>query len=171
MALSEEYAAIQFEEWLTTGKVQLQASFRLPANITPKQNAPSLAKSLYAREEQVNNFEFEAISAIAQLDNVLWWHRNLERTKGFEINGFINHYPDFVVLTKNNNLILVETKGGHLDNSNSMAKLKLGKMWENKANLLSHETGLRYHYMMVFEGNPIEGTFVLADALRLVRQL
>lgn len=37
------------------------------------------------------------------------------------------------------------------NNSDSKDKLKLGKIWESHANRLSHETGYRYHYMMVFE--------------------
>ena len=76
-----------------------------------------------------------------------------------------------MILTEKNNLILLETKGGDRDNSDSMAKLKLGKTWENQANQLSHETGLRYHYMMVFDSNPIDGALILADSLRLVNDL
>ena len=151
--------------------MQLQPQFKLLPSIAPPDNAPAIAKSLYVREGKINGFEEKTIQSFANLENVLWWHRNLERGKGFELNGFINHYPDFVVLTENKNLILVETKGCDRDNSDSIAKLKLGKMWENKANLLSHETGLRYHYMMVFEDNPIDGALLLADALRLVREL
>ena len=40
-----------------------------------------------------------------------------------------------------------------------------------KANQIAHETGYRYHYMMVFESNPIEGALVVGDALRLVGDL
>jgi len=49
--------------------------------------------------------------------------------------------------------------------------LKLGKIWESHANQIAHETGYRYHYMMVFDGGPIEGALVAGDALRLISLL
>lgn len=169
--LADNYASIEFDKWLRTGKLKLIPEFKFPGTITPSENAPAFTKSLYVREAGVNGFERDVINAITQYENILWWHRNLERGKGFVINGFINHYPDFVVLTKNNNLILVETKGGDRDNSDSAAKIVLGKAWENAANSLSHSTGLRYHYMMIFQDNAIENSFVLSKALDLIKHL
>jgi type III restriction enzyme len=43
-------------------------------------------------------------------------------------------------------------------------KLKLGKLWEAKA-----DGGFKY--MMVFDNNPIEGAERLADALRKLKQM
>ena len=169
--LANDYAARVFESWLTIGKLKLSPAFSLPLNITPAENASQIAKSLYVHEGKINGFEQQVIQGIANLGTVSWWHRNLERGKGFEINGFINHYPDFMIMTERKNLILLETKGGDRDNSDSMAKLKLGKIWESQANLLSHETGLRYHYMMVFDNNPFDGALTLADSLRLINDL
>ena len=76
-----------------------------------------------------------------------------------------------MIMTEGKNLILIETKGSDRDNSDSMTKLKLGKIWESQANLLTHETGLRYHYMMVFESNPIEGAHTTGDLLKLIEAL
>ena len=45
----------------------------------------------------------------------------------FKLNGFVNHYPDFVFRTKNGNTVLVETKGDHLATDDSQAKLSLGR--------------------------------------------
>ena len=67
--------------------------------------------------------------------------------------------------------MVIETKGDDRDNSDSKGKLKLGQTWANQANQISHETGYRYHYIMVFESNPIEGALMVADALRLVSDL
>ena len=75
----------------------------------------------------MNKFELDVIFKIASLDNVLFWHRNLERGKGFVINGFINHYPDFIVRLRNGIIILIEVKGNFLDGSDSLKKLHLGK--------------------------------------------
>jgi type III restriction enzyme len=69
----------------------------------------------------LNNFEFALIGNIVSLENVLWWHRVIDR-RGFRLNGFINHYPDFIVKTKSGNLILVEAKGEQLKNDESKAR-------------------------------------------------
>ncbi len=169
--LANEFAAKEFTTWLAIQKVKLQPSFRLQSSITPSENGPAITKSLYVTEGGVNNLESKVIRGVAELENVTWWHRNLERGKGFVINGFINHYPDFIVLTANNTIVVIETKGDDRDNSDSVDKLKLGRMWANQANQLSHNTGYRYHYMMVFEGNPIEDALVVGDALKLVGNL
>lgn len=169
--LANAFAAKEFNIWLTTQKVKLQANFLLPPTITPSDNAPAITKSLYVTERGMNGLEAHIIGKVAQLENVVWWHCNLERSKGFCINGFINHYPDFVVLTASKNIVIIETKGDDRDNSNSKDKLKLGKIWESQANQIAHETGYRHHYMMVFESNPVEGAWVVGDALKLVGNL
>lgn len=169
--LADQYAVKEFGNWLATQKVKLRPEFSFAETIAPSDNAPAIAKSLYVTEAGVNNLELRVIRAVADLDNIVWWHRNLERNKGFVINGFLNHYPDFVVLTKNKNIIIMETKGDDRDNSNSKDKLKLGKIWEAQANQLSHETGYRYHYMMVFDGNRIDGAFTTGEVLTLIGDL
>lgn len=169
--LANEFAAKEFNNWLTTQKIKLQPSFELPPSIAPSENAPAISKSLYVTEGGVNTLESKIIRGVAELEGVTWWHRNLERGKGFLINGYLNHYPDFVVMTNNRNIIIIETKGDDRDNSDSKDKLKLGKIWESQANQIAHETGYRYHYMMVFESNPIDGALVTGDALKLVENL
>lgn len=169
--LASEFAAKELDRWLATQKVKMRPSFALPATIAPSENAPAITKSLYITERGMNGLEAAVIRGVAQLENVLWWHCNLERGKGFRINGFINHYPDFIVLTASKNIVLIETKGDDRDNSDSKDKLKLGKIWESQANQIAHETGYRYHYMMVFESNPIEGAMVAGDMLNLVGNL
>ncbi|MEY4980135.1 MAG: hypothetical protein RLZZ352_2405 [Pseudomonadota bacterium] len=169
--LANEYAAKEFSNWLTTQKIKIRPSFLFPATVAPSDNAPAIGKSLYVIEGGINNLESKVIRGIAELENIVWWHRNLERGKGFVINGFLNHYPDFIVLTNSKNIIVVETKGDDRDNSDSKDKLKLGKIWESQANQITHETGYRYHYMMVFENNPVEGAYTTGDVLRLIEAL
>jgi type III restriction enzyme len=170
-SLANDFASKEFGNWLTTQKVMLRPSFTLPATITPSENAPAISKSLYVTEGSINTLEAKVIRGVAELENIVWWHRNMERGKGFVINGFLNHYPDFVVLTKKKNILIIETKGDDRDNSDSKDKLRLGKIWEGQANQLSHETGYRYHYMMVFESNPVEGAHVTGDVLKLIEDL
>ncbi len=169
--LTEIFAAQAFEDWLATGKISLQAHFRLPLSITPAKNAPAIGKSLYVTEGDINSLEIKIIQSIADLPSVLWWHRNFVKGSGFYINGFLNHYPDFMVLTEKKNLILLETKGDDRDNSDSKEKIKLGQKWAAEANSLSHETGFRYHYFMVFEKNTLEGALSTADALKRIANL
>lgn len=157
--LANTHGAKNFMQWLSSKKIELQPNFDFLPSISPSENAPEITKSLYVKEGKVNDLESIVINAIANLENVVWWHRNLERGKGFVINGFLNHYPDFVVLTEKKNIVIIETKGDDRDNSDSENKLKLGKAWESQANQLSHQTGYRYHYMMVFKSNPITNAF------------
>ena len=170
-SLANEYAAKEFGNWLTTQRIKLRPSFSLSTTIAPSENAPAISKSLYVTEGSVNNLESKVIRGVAELENIVWWHRNLERGKGFLLNGFLNHYPDFIVLTESKNVIVVETKGDDRDNSDSKDKLKLGKIWESQANQIAHETGYRYHYMMVFESNPIDGAHTTGDVLKLIEAL
>jgi type III restriction enzyme len=150
--------------FLDVDKIVVHPRFALSKTIAPSENAPALPKSLYGTEASMGNFEGRVINDIANIDNVLWWHRNLSRGKGFRINGFLNHYPDFIVKTKSGKVIALETKGDDRDNSDSELKLKLGKLWESRA-------GRDYRYMMVFENNHIQDAERLSDALNKIKQL
>jgi type III restriction enzyme len=154
---SNRYIEKQFYRELDVESIFLKPGYNLPASITPKENAAPIHKSLYQHEELMGLFELGMISKIADLDNVLWWHKN-SSSKGFHINGCINHYPDFIIQMASGKVILLEAKGDDRDNSDSAAKLKLGKAWEKEA-------GREFRYMMVFNNNAIDGAKKLADAL------
>jgi type III restriction enzyme len=158
-ALSSVYAHKTFIDCLDTDNILIQPCFVFPEIITPSANAPAIPKSLYGTEASMGDFESRVINDIANLESVKWWHRNLSRGKGFRINGFINHYPDFIVKTKSGKVFALETKGDDRDNSDSEQKLQLGKLWESKA-------GAEFKYMMVFDNNPISGAEHLTDAIK-----
>ncbi len=148
--LADEHAELEFRKRIDTRKITAEPHFKLKESITPGNLAPSISFSLYEREASINRFEQRVLESIHALENVVFWHRNLERGHGFSINGFKNnHYPDFLILTKKGNVILIETKGDDRDNSDSIAKNKLGKKWAELA-------GPEYHYFMVFDNNAIE---------------
>ena len=111
----------------------------------------------------MDGFEQRVIALIANLDNVKFWHRNLERGKGFYINGFINHYPDFIVVLNTGHILLIETKGDHLDGSDSEKKILLGQTWANKA-------GDKYRYYMVFDQKHVDNAYTLPDLLNQIKQ-
>lgn len=160
------HASKMFKSLLEKGKITAKSSFMLPELIIPKFIGAEIGKSLYEKEGDMNIFETDFIGKIASLENVVFWHRNLGRGKGFFINGFMsNHYPDFIVYTKSQKLILLETKGDMLDNPESKAKNKLGTTWANKA-------GDNYHYMMIFKNeSTIEDTYTVKEAVELLRDL
>jgi len=162
--LANVHAYKAFQDMLDVDKIAIEPSFELPEFIAPSANASAVPKSLYVTESDMGIFENRLINDIANLDSVAWWHRNLSRGKGFRINGFLNHYPDFLVKTRSGRLVVIETKGDDRDNSDSELKLKLGKLWEAKA-------GSGFRYMMVFDNNPIDGAERLSDALKKLAQL
>lgn len=166
--LANKHAEKAFTDMLDVDRIAIQPSFALQESITPSANASAVPKSLYVTEAAMGDFERRLINDVANLDSVQWWHRNGSRGKGFRINGFLNHYPDFIVKTKAGRIIALETKGDDRDNTDSGLKLKLGKLWEAKAGRLA---GTEFRYMMVFDNNPIDGAERLADALAKIRQL
>ena len=164
--LEEAYREQQFFRWLDTGKIVCRSNYTLPQVITPADIIDSIPKSLYeAEKDDMNNGEQDLIDAIVPLDNVKWWHRIIER-KDFVLNGFINHYPDFMIMTKSGKLVLVEYKGDDRDNSDSERKLKLGRSWAAQA-------GYNYRYFMVFKTRNfgIDGAYILDDFVRVMREL
>ncbi|MCU4158265.1 DEAD/DEAH box helicase family protein [Carboxylicivirga sp. A043] len=163
--LENEYAKEQFQLLLDTNNIMVKPSFKFPPELTHINLCSPINKSLYEREASVNNFEQKVIMDIASLENVLFWHRNLEKGKGFALNGFKNdHYPDFIIYTQNGNLILIETKGDHLDNDDSRSKNLLGKKWAEKS-------GDNYKYFMVFETKDVPDTYTAQSIIDVVRML
>ncbi|MCR5439113.1 MAG: DEAD/DEAH box helicase family protein [Selenomonas sp.] len=147
--LTRRYQEKKFYEWLDIDKVSCQASYQLPKVITPAESISSIPKSLYeAEKDDMNNFERQLLDAMVEQENVVWWHRIIER-KDMRINAFINHYPDFMVKTKSGKVLLIEAKGDYLDGDDSKAKLKLGRHWQEKA-------GKNYKYFMVFNKKAIQ---------------
>ena len=164
--LEEAHREQQFFRWLDTGKIVCRESYALPNVITPADTIDSIPKSLYeAEKDDMNNGERDLIDAIVALDNVKWWHRIIER-KGFVLNGFINHYPDFMIMTTSGKLVLVEYKGDDRDNSDSERKLKLGRSWASQA-------GSNYRYCMVFKNREmgIDGAYTMDRFVEIIREL
>ncbi len=164
--LEEAYREEQFLRWLDIGKIVCRESYVLPPVITPSDTTDSIPKSLYeAEKDDMNNGEHELIDAVVALGNVKWWHRIIER-KGFRLNGYINHYPDFMVMTKSGKLVLIEYKGDDRDNSDSARKLQLGRKWQSLS-------GSDYRYFMVFKNRDfdIHGVYTLDSFIEIMKQL
>jgi type III restriction enzyme len=162
-SLADVYAENQFKDFITIGRIATQAKWKFSEMIVPGKLGPSISNSLYEREGEMNNFEISVITDIASLPNIVFWHRNLGRGKGFAINGYkSNHYPDFIVVTKSGKILILETKGDDRDNSDSAAKCRLGNKWAELA-------GKDFKYFMIFDRSLIEGAFTLEKAKELIR--
>lgn len=162
-SLLKDHRRKTFGKWLTTGRIKLKGHYTFTDNITFRNELVGIDKGLYAAEENVNGFEYDAIAAIAEHPNVLFWHRNRDR-KEFVINGFINHYPDFIVRMRSGKTLLIETKGDHLANAESIDKIRLGKDWAALA-------GDKYRYFMVFESKEVGGAITLKTLLQYLNEL
>jgi type III restriction enzyme len=159
-SLSELFAEKKFKDYLDTDKVFIKPAFKLPSSIAPGDTAKDITKSLYEKEGSMNGFEERIINEIANLGNIAFWTRNIER-KGFRINGFLNHYPDFIIQTKSGKTLLLETKGDHLD---AEQKIRLGNLWASKA-------GNNYRYFMVYEKRTVDGAYKLDDFLNIIKDI
>lgn len=162
--LADVYAEEQFNTFVKVGKIIVQPVWKFPEMISPGNLGSSIAHSLYEREGAMNGFEEQAIMELSSLPNIDFWHRNIER-RGFAINGFkSNHFPDFILRTKSGKVVLLETKGDHLDGTDSKAKCRLGNQWQQLA-------GPGFSYFMVFDSRPIEGAYTVSKAREMIGML
>lgn len=117
------------------------------------------AKSLYMIEGPVDGWEDTLLRTIMASENVKWVHRIVQRKEHeFYLNGYVNHYPDFIVMTKTGTLVLVEGKGPQLDGSDSEDKLDIGRTW-------AMMSGSDFAYLMVFPDGEVrlENAVYLSD--------
>lgn len=165
-SLLEAYAKKMFYEWVEKDKISCLPAYKFPKEICPTETISSIPKSLYSEEEKFDTeYERKVVMELSSLDNVKWWHRNMAR-KGFAINGAINAYPDLIVRTESGKLLLIETKGDQLENSESREKAETGAKWAEMA-------GRMYKYYMVFETkNPgYNGAYSYEEFMRIVKEL
>jgi len=169
-SIANDFVVNEFKTQLDTGEIIVKETFELPALINPVKTS-FISKGLFEKEATGNNFENDLISRISSLENVVFWHRidEKKRKQSFYINGYLNHYPDFLVYTKSGKVVLIEAKGDHLDGSDSLLKLQLGKLWENQ----SRKFGDKYRYFMVFQHTAIDkhGAYNLNDFIKTMEKL
>ncbi|KAF5074616.1 Type III restriction enzyme, res subunit [anaerobic digester metagenome] len=158
--LSENFAEQKFKDLLDTDKVYIKQAYKLPKKISPGNTAKDIAKALYEKEGNMNGFEERVINEIGNMQNIAFWTRNIEK-KGFRINGFVNHYPDFIIQTKSGKTVVLETKGDHLD---AEQKIRLGGLWASKA-------GNNYRYFMVYERRTVDNAYKLEDFLNIMKNI
>ena len=156
-----KYKKEQFDKWFKQNKLNVIPSYLFPKSLSLREKGKNIPKALYGTEESINGFEEEVINAVANLDNIMFWTRNLEK-RDFYINGFIRHYPDFIIYTKKGVLILLETKGDHLDAAD---KIALGKYWQDKCGMD------KYRYFMVYNTRQVKGAETKDQFLETLKEL
>ena len=164
--LEEAYRAEQFKKWLDSGKIVCKDSYEMAQVITPANTIDSIPYSLYeAEKDDMNNFERDVIDIVVGTNNIRWWHRIIER-KDFRLNGYFNHYPDFMVMTKSGRFVLIEAKGDYLDGDDSKAKLELGRKWQEQA-------GRMFRYFMVFKNKELgmDGAYTLDKFIDIIKDV
>ncbi len=160
------HALRAFEQQRRLGRITVAPRYGLPERRALARPALPLDRTLYEREEDGNQFEKKLMLRLAAADNLVFWTRNPSRTVGsFRLNGPVaNHYPDFIALTTRGRLLLIETKGDHLNNPKSAANVRLGQAWEQLAGPAQHA------YLMVYENAAVEGAVPFAEFVSLLGQ-
>ena len=127
-------------------KIILEPNYTFPKKMVINKPMTIYERTLYEAESgNMNDFERKMAESLSNSDCILWWHRIDERKQGeFCINGFINHYPDFIAMTTSGTILAIETKGEQLINEDTRDKLDLGHTWALIA-------GQQYRYYMVFD--------------------
>ena len=163
--LTDAFAQNKFKTLIDSNQIYVKPSFTFSESFTPLNSSTPIAKSLYTIEDSMNGFEQKMIMELASLDNVYFWHRNLNKGKGFYINGYsTNHYPDFVIYTQKGNVVLIETKGDDRVNDDSLMKNKLGKLWAEKS-------GNNFKYFMVFQTKEVENCYNANSIIEVLKRL
>ena len=164
--LLEQHCEKVFDIWIEQGVITCEPCYSLPNTISPIKVTAVYPNTLYTAEEEMNGPEKKIAWELSNLSNILWWHRNIARQE-FYINGYGKKaYPDFVVKTRSGKLLMIESKGDFLTNSDSARKVKLGRAWEKLA-------GPQYRYYMVFQDQAMaaDGAYPLDRFIEIARGL
>lgn len=161
----KNYRKKKLAQWVRTDTVFADKSFSFPKESSLVNLYTPTSNTLYEREEKAKSTDLEKSMTdwLAESPNIRWWHRN-NQTRGFFLNGSINHYPDFIARTHSGTVVLIETKGEHLKNDDSDTKVELGKLWQDCA-------GRGFRYIMVFEQTPLDGAICWQDAIEMLNQI
>lgn len=146
--LLEGWYEKQFNKLLDAQEIFVDFTFAYAEKAVVPGNKSDWKKMLYTGAGKMNGFEQSVIEEICGMENILWWHRNGENENdknAWCINGYLNHYPDFIVMTKKGHMVAIETKGEQLGNEESFAKARLGYLLD------THDNNDKFSYFMVFE--------------------
>ncbi|MGI9014589.1 MAG: DEAD/DEAH box helicase [Phycisphaerales bacterium] len=123
-----------------------ECRFQIPESVNVKVTRPFTRddgnvseRSLfdYVDDSGFNEYEREVAICLDKDERVLWWYRNLVGRENFAIQGYRRNkvYPDFVVQDNsegrtNHRVIVVETKGAHLQGEDTAYKKNIAEYFE-----------------------------------------
>ncbi len=147
-----DHAKEIFNNLMAKKKISLLPSSAYPATITLKSPVGKVFnKNLYDRIDSINGEERAFIERVdlSALDNIEFWVRNREKVDPFYIQGWKKgkFYPDFVAVTKKENIVALEWKGeDRLENPDTKYKEEIAAEWEKLGKG-------RLHFFLVHNGN------------------
>lgn len=147
----EDYAKKRFDKFLKDKKIIVKELEKFPKKITLSQEIPQeFNKNYYSKIDKLNKEELRFIERLdlETLPNIKFWVRSREKKDPFFIQGWKKNkfYPDFIVVTKKNNIVTLEWKGGdRVSNEDTQYKEEIGKIWESMNKNL--------HFFLVHNGN------------------
>ncbi|MFT4090766.1 MAG: DEAD/DEAH box helicase family protein [Asticcacaulis sp.] len=179
-------AEVRFKALVSQGRIQFRLrmdgnNWRMPFHMetyepeTARQllgrTGGPLERSLFAPvyENELNSQEAGVALHLDSEQTLIWWHRNVARTQ-YGLQGWRRGkiYPDFVFAVKRdqgaNRITLLETKGDHLDNSDTEYKRKVMSVmsdsfaWEGAMGAGKLE--------LVSEGETVECTLILMQDIQ-----
>ncbi len=147
----KDYAKKHFDDLLKKKKVSTKPFKTFPETITVDKVLPKdFNKNYYPQVGKLNKEEENFVSRLDldTLPNVEFWIRNREKLdfylQGWQKNKF---YPDFVALTKKDNIIVLEWKGeDRISNEDTAYKVALAEAWQNLGKG-------KLHFFLVHNGN------------------
>ena len=148
----EAYAKKQFDALAKKKKISTKVFEKFPETITLKQEIPQeFNKNYYEKIDKLNK---EELSFVERLDldtlpNVEFWVRNREKQDPFYIQGWKKNkfYPDFVALTKKENIVALEWKGeDRVSNEDTEYKVEIAEEWTSLGKG-------KLHFFLVHNGN------------------
>ncbi|ODS42804.1 MAG: hypothetical protein MSIBF_05870 [Candidatus Altiarchaeales archaeon IMC4] len=131
-----DYSKKNFDKFLKQGKIKVKEFEKFPGTITLSEELPQeFNRNYYAKIDKLNKEEQKFIERLDldALPNIKFWIRNREKKDPFYLQCWQRNrfFPDFIALTNKGNILALEWKGEHLEDSKDTEyKENLGKIWE-----------------------------------------
>lgn len=163
MTILVNYSRKRFDNFMEEGKIKTKEFEKFPATITLSEETPQeFNKNYYNKIDKLNKEEQKFVERLDldALPNIKFWIRNRAKKDPFYLQGWQKNrfYPDFIALTKNGNILVLEWKGeDRLSNEDTQYKEEIAKVWERLGKG-------RLYFFLVHNGN-------IEEILKKVKQL
>ena len=159
----EKYAKEKFDTLLQKKKISTKPFEAFPNTISLKQAVPQeFNRNYYEKIDKLNGEELGFVQRLDldTLPNIKYWVRSREKVDPFYIQGWKRgkFYPDFIAVTKKDQIIALEWKGAdRISNEDTAYKIEIGEIWSKLG-------GDKLHFFLVHTGN-------VEEVLKKIREL